>query len=61
MPSKKVSKTVFPCGKADDQGDIVGLHLGLVGGTATGDGTAFFTTVYDNVSLFGVWLGADRA
>ena len=48
---------VFACGETDDQIQVVGLNLGLVGGAAAGELTALFASMDDHVAFFGVRLG----
>jgi hypothetical protein len=44
-------------GESDDEHEVVGLNLGLVGGAATADLSALAALGYDDEALFGVGLG----
>ena len=45
------------CGQLNDEHEVIGLDLGLVGGTATADLTAFFAFGDDDIPLLGIRLG----
>ena len=51
---------LLSCGETDDQAQVIGLLLCLVCRAVAVDFSAFGATVVDDVSLFGIGLGADR-
>ena len=53
------SVSLSSCRQLDDEHQIVGLYLGLVGGTATADLSALGALGNDNVALLGIGLGRD--
>ena len=50
---------LHPRRQLDDEHQVVGLHLGLVGGAATADLSAFGAFGDDDVPLLGIGLGGD--
>ena len=48
-----------PRRQLDDEHEVVGLHLGLVGGAATADLPALGAFGDDDVALLGIGLGGD--
>ena len=53
--------TAVSGGQFNDQIDVIGLNFGFVGGFISADLAAFFTTVDDDISFFGIGFCFDRA
>ena len=47
------------CGELDDEHEVVGLNLSLVGGATAADLSALGTLGDDDIALFGIRLGGD--